>query len=79
MIAIILAATLYATTEKDGWTTSSIASVDSARDTSALFSTDGIVVVMTNWADAGRRVSFKVAAKSYSLALKPHSFNTVTL
>ena len=39
----------------------------------------GIVVVMTNWADAERRVSFKVAGKSYSLALKPHSFNTVTL
>ena len=39
----------------------------------------GIVVVMTNWADAERRVSFTVAGKFYSLALKPHSFNTVTL
>ena len=39
----------------------------------------GIVVVMTNWADVERRVSFKVAGKFYSLALKPHSFNTVTL
>ena len=39
----------------------------------------GIVVVMTNWADAERRVSFKIAAKSYSLTLKPHSFNTLTL
>ncbi len=39
----------------------------------------GIVVVMTNWADAERRVSFTVADQFYSLALKPHSFNTVTL
>ena len=39
----------------------------------------GIVVVMTNWADAERRVSFTVAGQFYSLALKPHSFNTVTL
>ena len=39
----------------------------------------GIVVVMTNWSDGERRVSFKIAGESYSLALKPHSFNTVTL
>ena len=39
----------------------------------------GIVVVMTNWADAERRVSFKVAGKAHEVVLKPHSFNTVTL
>ena len=190
MIALLLAATLYTTTEKSGWTTTSVDAVDPARDAPALFATDGvtprtgsvpwrawgttfneldldalkllkpdareeilsklfspdgdlkftrgritmnandysrawyscsavdgdfelkhfshfvkpgaiqlaytpwtdkvkalcyrnpdggIVVVMTNWADAERRVSFTVAGKFYSLALKPHSFNTVTL
>lgn len=37
MLAIILAATLYATTEKDGCTTSSIAPVDSARDATCFY------------------------------------------
>ena len=41
MLAIILAATLYSTTEADVWASSAVAPVDSARDATALFATDG--------------------------------------
>ena len=41
MIALLLAATLYTTTEKDGWTEGSVDPVDAIRDTPALFETDG--------------------------------------
>ena len=41
MIAILLAATLYSTTEAHVWTSSSVDPVDSARDATALFATDG--------------------------------------
>ena len=36
-----------------------------------------IVVVAANWADAPRRVAFTIGSKTYTLELKPHSFNTV--
>ena len=39
----------------------------------------GIIVVATNWANEERRVSFRIAGKMYVAALRPHSFNTVTL
>ncbi|MBQ3808710.1 MAG: beta-glycosidase, partial [Kiritimatiellae bacterium] len=41
MIALLLAATLYTTTEKGGWTTTSVDAVDPARGAPALFETDG--------------------------------------
>lgn len=39
----------------------------------------GIVATMANWADTPRAVSFNIAGKTYSVSLKPHSFNTIEI
>ena len=41
MIALLLAATLYTTTEKGGWTAEPVSRVDLAGKASVLFETDG--------------------------------------
>ena len=38
-----------------------------------------VIVVLSNWSKDERKVSFKVAGKSYALALAAHSFNTFVL